>query len=163
MAIALLTVLLQVLDQHEIVRGRSSSSDHAFSQGDEQESWWMNHRLEELMVQPHPTLQSSCALLSQNNFFLSRKMKRGCLNDWPPHVDRGWSSELESLQNGPSATAIGSSVLLLPDRGLWERPGIRQAEVVFSCLPEWKQDSWLFSWLKSELLTSPLFGLSTPS
>lgn len=122
-AIALLTVHLQVLDQHKRVRGRNRSSDLVFSQGDGQESWWMNHRLEVLMVQPHPTLKSSSALLSQNNLLLSRKTKRGCLNDWPPLVDGGWSSKLESLHNCPPATATGSSVLLLPDQGLWEGLG----------------------------------------
>lgn len=72
-AIALLTVFLQVLDQHKRVRGSSSSSDHAFSQGDGQESWWMYHRLEVLMVQLHPTLKSISALLSQIIFFSQGK------------------------------------------------------------------------------------------
>lgn len=55
---------------------------------------------------PHPTLKSISALLSLNNLFLSRKMKRGCLSDWPLAVDGGWSSELESLQNDSPATAV---------------------------------------------------------
>lgn len=38
-------------------------------------------------------------------------------------MGRGWSSELESLQNFPPSTAIGSDVLLLPDKTALRRVG----------------------------------------
>lgn len=124
-------ISLQVLDWHLIVRGRNRSSGHLFSQGDVLKSWWMNHRLEVLMVQPPPTLKSSstslCFPQEKKDYFEQR-----CLNNWPPHMGRGWPSELESLQNCPPSTGIGSDILLLLIQRLWEGWGTWQAWVVLS-------------------------------
>lgn len=78
-----------MLDWHITVRGRNRSSGHVFLQGDVQGSWWINHRLEVIMLQPPPTLKSSSTLLSQNNISSLEENKEKVLEGLTTTCEQG--------------------------------------------------------------------------